>query len=185
VTHDQAEAMTMSDRIAVMLDGSLLQIASPTELYEQPADLAVAEFIGSPKINVLPARLRDDGLVDAHGHTLALSARGCSGPRIKIAFRPENARLLPRRNGAMPEGGIAGQVVHRENLGSDVFIHLRSNEQTLVVRVHPNEAAAIAHGEEVRILPEPERVSLFDAGGRRIDVTIGAFADDRARIAEH
>ena len=175
----------MSDRIAVMLDGRLLQIASPTELYEQPTDLAVAEFIGSPKINVLPARLRDDGLVDVHGHTLPITAEACAGPQIKIAFRPENACMLPRRNVAAPEGGIAGQVVHRENLGSDVYIHMRSQDQTLVIRMHPKEAAAITHGEEVRVLPEPERVSLFDVGGRRIDVTGGAVADDRTQLARH
>ncbi|MQX55353.1 ABC transporter ATP-binding protein, partial [Sinorhizobium meliloti] len=67
VTHDQSEAMTMSDRVAVMLDGELLQVAPPQEIYADPDDLRVAEFIGSPKINILEATLRSDGLADAAG----------------------------------------------------------------------------------------------------------------------
>ena len=58
VTHDQAEALTMSDRIAVMMDGDLLQLGSPEEVYQNPQDIRVAEFIGSPKMNILPGKLR-------------------------------------------------------------------------------------------------------------------------------
>jgi multiple sugar transport system ATP-binding protein len=64
VTHDQSEAMTLSDRVAVMLQGDLLQVGSPQQIYADPADLRVAEFIGSPRINILPGVVRDTGLVD-------------------------------------------------------------------------------------------------------------------------
>ena len=64
VTHDQSEAMTMSDRVAVMMDGELLQVAPPAALYDDPADLRVAEFVGSPKINVLPGMVAADGAVE-------------------------------------------------------------------------------------------------------------------------
>jgi multiple sugar transport system ATP-binding protein len=71
VTHDQAEAMTMSDRVALMMNGEILQVAPPAEIYDRPAELRVAEFVGSPKINVLPGTVRADGGIDVPGGVLA------------------------------------------------------------------------------------------------------------------
>jgi multiple sugar transport system ATP-binding protein len=71
VTHDQSEAMTMADRVAVMMDGELLQVASPKEVYENPSDIRVAEFIGSPKINILPAKVDKTGKISIGGMTLS------------------------------------------------------------------------------------------------------------------
>jgi multiple sugar transport system ATP-binding protein len=79
VTHDQAEAMTLSDRVAVMLDGELLQVAPPQQIYADPAERRVAEFIGSPKINMLDAVVRERGLVDVAGSTLAADVERESG----------------------------------------------------------------------------------------------------------
>ena len=181
VTHDQAEAMTMSDRIAVMLDGRILQVASPAELYERPANLAVAEFIGSPKINVLPARLRNDGFVDAQGHTLPLATTAQPIANLRLAFRPENARLVPRRNGAVL--GIAGHIVHRENLGSDVFVHLRVLDHTVVVRVDPEAALSLRSGDEIHVVPDPRRVSLFDGAGERVETAGAVGHHERLYVA--
>src|SRR5689334_9697184 len=64
VTHDQAEAMTMSNRLAVMIGGELVQVGKPAEIYDDPRDVRVAEFVGSPKINLLPGRIRDDGRIE-------------------------------------------------------------------------------------------------------------------------
>jgi len=74
VTHDQAEAMTMSDRIAIMMDGELLQCATPDEVYNDPSDIRVAEFIGSPKINIIPASTDDHGTVALLGQPIGLTS---------------------------------------------------------------------------------------------------------------
>ena len=68
VTHDQAEAMTMSGRIAVMIEGDIVQVGTPGRIYEDPRDIRVAEFVGTPKINVLPGRIRGDGRLEVLGH---------------------------------------------------------------------------------------------------------------------
>src|SRR5262249_49978368 len=81
VTHDQAEAMTMSDRVAVMIDGRLLQVAPPADIYNDPQDLRVAEFIGSPKINVIDLVAGGDGTVHLNGSQLRVDAKASSRPR--------------------------------------------------------------------------------------------------------
>src|SRR5262249_9149690 len=94
VTHDQAEAMTMSDRIAVMIDGEILQVASPDHIYNEPEDIRVAEFIGSPRINVIDAVSADAGQVRVNGARVAVAeALTRPGSAIRLAFRPESARI--------------------------------------------------------------------------------------------
>ena len=117
VTHDQAEAMTMSDRVAVILEGALRQIASPGELYRDPDDLRVAQFVGTPRINVLPAVATAAG-IDVLGTPLARHSGLPAGTRLQVAVRPE--RLTVTADMA----GRPGQVVYRENLGSDLFLHV-------------------------------------------------------------
>ena len=92
VTHDQAEAMTMSSRIAVMIEGHIVQIGTPAEVYENPRDIRVAEFVGSPKINALPGVIREDGGVEALGRPLGLSTPAAAG-RCSICVRPERMEL--------------------------------------------------------------------------------------------
>jgi multiple sugar transport system ATP-binding protein len=154
VTHDQAEAMTMSDRIAVMMAGELIQLGAPGALYDDPQDLRVAEFIGSPKINVLP---RD-----------ALARTAERDNVAALAFRPEAAALCA------PEIGLAaGTVTTVENLGSDLFVHCEtrwpdgSAPIPLVVR-QPPSARRVAPGERVGIAPDPARLLRFDVRGHRI-----------------
>src|SRR5215468_8129237 len=96
VTHDQIEAMTMSDRVAVMLDGELLQVATPKEIYADPADRRVAEFIGSPKINMLTARVRDAGSVEIAGAVMPLTTHAVPGTELKIGLRSELFSTLER-----------------------------------------------------------------------------------------
>ena len=154
VTHDQAEAMTMSDRVAVMMAGELVQLGTPQELYDDPRDLRVAEFIGSPKINVLPRA--------------ALGSSATERDGAALAFRPEAATLC-----APAAGLVAGTVTRVENLGSDLFVHLDGPRLDggapvpLVVRQAPS-ARRVASGETVGVAPDPARLLRFDAQGRRI-----------------
>ncbi|MCK9908362.1 ABC transporter ATP-binding protein [Microbacteriaceae bacterium K1510] len=159
VTHDQAEAMTMSDRVAVMMAGELIQVGAPEELYADPQDLRVAEFIGSPKINVVPAAALDQG-------TRAAMAAGPGA--ATLAFRPEAADICAPTAGAM-----AGPIDAVENLGSDIFVYVAARPAhsqgtlPLIVRVAPS-ARRFAVGETVGICPDPARVLQFDANGHRL-----------------
>ena len=92
VTHDQAEAMTMSSRIAVMIEGHIVQVGTPAEVYENPQDIRVAEFVGSPKINAMPGVIREDGGLEVLGRPLGLSTSAAAG-RCSVCVRPERMEL--------------------------------------------------------------------------------------------
>nr|WP_249127397.1 ABC transporter ATP-binding protein [Bradyrhizobium lablabi] len=168
VTHDQAEAMTMSTRIAVMIDGSIVQIGTPNEVYENPRDIRVAEFVGSPKINVIPGTIRDDGGLEALGRPLGLHSQTPAG-RASICVRPERVEL------GGGQGAISGTVVHLENLGAEAFVHVRVDgiASPLVARVSPDRALpGIGNGIELSFSPAAIRV--FDASGKRIQAVLPA-----------
>jgi multiple sugar transport system ATP-binding protein len=139
VTHDQVEAMTLADRIAVLRDGRLEQVGTPAELYERPNSVFVAGFIGSPKMNFLTEEL-------AHAHD-------CS----TLGIRPEHVDIVPEGTGMW-----SGEVVHAEDLGSDnfLFIDIGATEP-LVVR-QPGKLA-IAIGTRLTLAPRPGHLHRFDA----------------------
>src|SRR5262245_52996140 len=118
VTHDQAEAMTMSDRIAVMCEGEILQVAAPDQIYNDPQDLRVAEFIGSPRINIIDVVAAEAGQVRVNGSPTFARVPVAHGAKISLAFRPEAARLSAT-------GILRGEVIHTETLGSDFLVHVR------------------------------------------------------------
>jgi multiple sugar transport system ATP-binding protein len=127
VTHDQTEAMTMGDRVAVMRRGVLQQVDAPQRLYEQPANLFVAGFIGSPAMNLLEAEIeRDgDGLVARFGeHALRLPRGHPSAPgRVILGFRPEDVEDAALAGGAQ-EGALLRVVPEiREDMGAEVYVH--------------------------------------------------------------
>ncbi|QWG11169.1 ABC transporter ATP-binding protein [Bradyrhizobium sediminis] len=164
VTHDQAEAMTMSSRIAVMIGGHIVQIGTPAEVYENPQDIRVAEFVGSPKINALPGVVRDDGGLEVLGRPLGLSTPAAAG-RCSVCVRPERMEL-----GAGP-GAITGTVVHLENLGAEAFVHVRVDriDLPLLARVSPDRPLP-AIGSAIHLGFSASAVRVFDTAGKRIEV---------------
>jgi multiple sugar transport system ATP-binding protein len=158
VTHDQSEAMTMSDRVAVMMGGELLQVAPPEQLYRDPQDLRVAEMIGSPKINVV-SRKRWTG----HG---AMPA-GIDEGALHLAFRPEDAGIT-----APGQGILGGTVANVENLGSDLFltVALANEDESVVVRMHP-DAPRVEEGRSVGVRVNPARLMQFSSSGTRLRST--------------
>ncbi|MEM7176133.1 MAG: ABC transporter ATP-binding protein [Pseudomonadota bacterium] len=164
VTHDQAEALTMSDRMAVMMGGEILQLDRPELVYEDPNDLRVAEFIGSPKINVLEGRADASGAITAAGVTLEDRIDAGTAPALKIGIRPEHLTLLP----APGEGVFSGQIVHRENLGADLFIHMDLGPTRMIVRCDPSEIQALEPGQTAHAVPQRGRALFFGADGTRI-----------------
>jgi multiple sugar transport system ATP-binding protein len=175
VTHDQTEAMTMGDRVAVMRDGRLEQVDSPQRLYEQPENMFVAGFIGSPSMNLLRGHLDDDG-IDLGGQRVRLPRRTTHRGDVVVGIRPE---ALEPANGHAGDDVLELPVVLSEMLGSDVLLHLRSqatsmltgdmldtgddlaaDEQRFVARVPPHFRPA--PGELVRLRLDMDRVHLFD-----------------------
>ena len=146
VTHDQIEAMTMGDRIAVMNKGELQQIGSPEELYEQPANTFVAGFIGSPAMNILPS-----------------SVLGVGGAGQLAGFRPEHVRLENGRAGlATYEASV--EVV--EYLGDEQLAHVRLGDHELVVKL-PVEPR-LRSGERETFYVPLEKMMLFDEESSRV-----------------
>ncbi|WOH50722.1 ABC transporter ATP-binding protein [Bradyrhizobium sp. sBnM-33] len=165
VTHDQAEAMTMSGRIAVMIAGELIQVGTPTAVYDDPCDIRVAEFVGTPKINAFPGRVRSDGRLEVLGHVLHVATPAPEG-ECRICVRPERIELVSH-------GLLSGTVVHLENLGSEAFVHIGSAgiDAPVVARVNdPGQLPAI--GATVGYGFAPEAVRAFDVNGKRVATSV-------------
>lgn len=168
VTHDQAEALTMSDRMAVMMDGEILQFGPPDEIYGNPQNRRVAEFVGSPKINMLPGEVGSDGRITAYG--MPLNCRAKAGrSKIHVGVRPEHFELV---DDAAANARWPFTVVHKENLGSDFFLHghINGSQHRTVARAAPDQAAAIDIGAEIFLQPQPGAALLFAADDRRIQL---------------
>jgi multiple sugar transport system ATP-binding protein len=148
VTHDQAEAMTLGHRVAVLHEGHLQQVGPPRELYERPANLFVAGFIGSPSMNLLPA-----------------SAVGLGANGKVVGFRPEHVEIAPDGE------GINARVDVVEDIGADAYVFCSADvngEQTrLVARTEVRDAPQ--QGERVTLQPRRDEAHLFDAeSGERL-----------------
>jgi multiple sugar transport system ATP-binding protein len=166
VTHDQAEAMTMSDRVAVMMAGEILQLGTPEEIYADPTDLRVAGFVGSPRINTLPAEAGEDGAVRVGGVAVGLTTPA-RGP-LTYAARPED--LIPARD------GLAARVEHVEFLGEAVLLHARheASGEALIARCEPQRRQHFTPGAPVLLAAGPQRALLFDRAGRRAPHAVAA-----------
>jgi multiple sugar transport system ATP-binding protein len=166
VTHDQAEAMTMSDRVMVMMEGSALQVAPPNAIYADPSDLRVARFVGSPRINVLPGLVTSRCSIDVLGNEIPLDLDAPAGSRIQVGVRPSGASIARK----VHDAGIAGTLVHRENLGSDLYLHVQiaGVDTPVIVRHDPAAIADFPIGEPVAIQLSPGHILAFDEAGGRL-----------------
>ncbi|APG88981.1 sn-glycerol-3-phosphate import ATP-binding protein UgpC (plasmid) [Sinorhizobium americanum CCGM7] len=165
VTHDQSEALSMADRVAVMIGGTLLQLAPPQEIYDDPAHIEVARFLGQPRINVLETRMDASGSVRFGALTLAAQNTPPSETPVLIGVRPEFVCLSPRTDGI-----LKARVERTEFLGSEVIVHARLDAigEAIVAKVAPVEAATLSEGLPVSVEIEPDRVMLFATTGERL-----------------
>ncbi len=170
VTHDQVEAMTMGDRVAVLKDGYLQQVDTPRNLYDRPANVFVAGFIGSPAMNLVEVDLRNDG-AGLGGHVVplpraALAALGQEGARTAtLGFRPESVSLVPAGQGFPVEIAVV------EELGSDAFAYGTAQTgdasgdvagKLLTLRVDARKPPA--KGETVHVQIRPGESHVFSTG---------------------
>jgi multiple sugar transport system ATP-binding protein len=159
VTHDQIEAMTMADRIVVMNNGRIEQAGPPLELYDRPANMFVAGFLGSPSMNFLRGQARGNAIELEHGISVALPNARRAGA-IVLGIRPEHATIDP--------GGLPATVKVVEPTGSETHLVAEIGGQEIIVVV--KERYAAEPGENIGIRFDQHRLHLFDPrSGKRVD----------------
>jgi multiple sugar transport system ATP-binding protein len=167
VTHDQVEAMTMGDRIAILEAGRLQQVGAPLEVYERPANAFVAGFIGTPPMNLLDARVSEDGArLRGDGFDLPVPAahRGvAAGAAVVLGIRPEDLYLTPgQARGESAPLTLTVEIV--ETLGHDAIAHGRVSRELVAASLDPHFTAE--PGETVELAVDLDAVHLFDAETR-------------------
>jgi multiple sugar transport system ATP-binding protein len=169
VTHDQTEAMTMGDRIAIMSEGKIQQVAAPLELYNRPVNRFVAEFIGSPPMNFIPVEFHAPLLITHTNFRFTLpdiwgsALQQYDGQTLMLGIRPEHLTLSVPATKNLPV-----KVDLAENLGNDTFLSVKiadpelpnTNGQALQVRVPPDRF--INTGEQLWLSLTPEKIHFFD-----------------------
>jgi multiple sugar transport system ATP-binding protein len=164
VTHDQAEAMTLGDRVAVLSDGRLQQCDKPRRLYECPTNTFVASFIGSPSMNLLRVPASSNGAVSLGGVSIPLPAAARNGAReLLVGLRPESLELAAE--------GIPAEVEVVEEVGADayVFCVTEAGAETIKLVARTECRRAPARGSRVTLRPRAEEAQLFDPeSGRRL-----------------
>jgi multiple sugar transport system ATP-binding protein len=155
VTHDQVEAMTMADMVAVMHEGRLQQLAAPAILYAHPANLFVARFCGSPPMNVLKGEVASGVFTHAQG-SIDLGAESVRGPAM-LGFRPEHAAMVAP---GTPDS-LAGEIYVVEPLGNETLITIALGDDLVNLRAAAGVDPAI--GTRIGLLPELGRLHLFDS----------------------
>jgi multiple sugar transport system ATP-binding protein len=176
VTHDQVEAMTMGDRICVMRDGLIMQVADPLTLYRQPDNLFVAGFIGSPPMNLLKGKVqkRDGGLffvesAEKNGLTIPLQGRieSVAGKYVDkdivFGIRPEHITNEPKEGSSVP---VTLTIDISEPMGSESLVYLKAGTGNLIARIHGEHLFHL--GEQVTVQLDLEKVSLFDVETEKV-----------------
>jgi multiple sugar transport system ATP-binding protein len=152
VTHDQEEALSLSDRLAVFMDGRVIQVGTPEEVFSRPATVAVAGFLGNPPMNLLPARLQD-GRAEIEGNRIDLPQLSRFGPKdVVLGVRPSAVRIAHE--------GLPATVTMSEALGEEFYADLAVGE--LLVRAKVSREERPAERSQVRIQFEPKALHVFD-----------------------
>jgi multiple sugar transport system ATP-binding protein len=154
VTHDQEEAMSLADRIVVMNTGRILQVGTPQEVYDAPADLFVANFVGSPGMNFIKGRIDDGQFVPDAGGAIPAGRQLRPGPAV-LGVRCEHVR-------AGNDGAIAGTVAVDEYLGTHRSVYFDTPVGRIIAREPAGARSAV--GQVVALSFDPDRMNFFDAG---------------------
>jgi multiple sugar transport system ATP-binding protein len=155
VTHDQVEAMTMGDRVAVLCDGVLQQCAAPRELYRAPANVFVAGFIGSPAMNLFTLPVHD-GSVTLGGWEIR-APRGIGGPNVVVGIRPEHLEVSSR--------GLKIEIDVVEELGADAYLYGRIIDSATQVVARTDAHDPPPRGSRLRLQPAPGHIHFFGTDG--------------------
>lgn len=172
VTHDQIEAMTMGTRIVIMKDGYIQQAATPSEVYNNPVNLFVAGFIGSPSMNFIKGQLSDEGgeirfksknlnLAIPEGKAKILRDGGYGKKEVILGIRPEDIHQEPIFLEASPNSIINAHIEVSENLGHEMYLYLDGiSDETVIARV--DGRAGLVEGTNVKLAVDMNKVHIFD-----------------------
>ena len=167
VTHDQVEAMTMGDRIVVMKDGVVQQVAPPQELYDRPANIFVAGFIGSPAMNFMHGAISPDGATFDGGTfklvlpaALAAASKPYAGKKMVLGIRPEDVEADASYIEAHAGARVPAKVEVVEPLGAEIFLYLSTGGNNITARVEPH--LRFKAGEEITLALNTDKIHLFD-----------------------
>jgi multiple sugar transport system ATP-binding protein len=159
VTNDQVEAMSMADQVAVLRDGRVQQVGTPSEVYERPANQWVAGFVGSPRINLLTCTAEGDHLVGTEGWTLPRPrwTTAEQGRPLLLGLRAEDLSVERRGDAA-----LAGELYGLEPLGDRTLVDVKVGSELLKVKARPTVTGS--PGDRLSVAVDLDRVHLFDAG---------------------
>jgi len=157
VTHDQEEAMTIADRMAIFRDGEIIQIGTPDEVFNRPDNMDVAGFIGSPPMNLLPATLSDGGVLVSRRRVADAAGYEASASDVVLGIRPSHLRLA--------SDGLPARLLLSENLGESMLLNVEVDGE--IVKVRLPEVRHLKLGEELHLAFDPEHIHLFDPTTRR------------------
>ena len=158
VTHDQEEAMTLADRIAVFMDGRIAQVGTPREVYTRPSTVAVAGFVGTPQMNLLPGTWQGDTVTVA-GHALRVGRAAAAPQEVTLGIRPSDLVLAT--------AGLPARLERIEDLGDSAIVSVVAGERLLKLKTA--RAPHLAEGQTVHVGFAPESAHLFGAGsGQRL-----------------
>src|SRR5947207_668933 len=182
VTHDQVEPMTMSDRVAMMDNGTILQIGRPGDLYMRPANLKVAQFIGTPAINLLPAKVNSAGSVELFGAELPIRVRRPIGAALTLGIRPEAITPVPVGTMRPAQHVLPGRLRRSENLGPEHILHIDLTNPasgTIICSVAGDHEPLTADSRGLALFFAPAACHVFDVEGHRVadaEITSAAAA---------
>ncbi|WP_163835297.1 ABC transporter ATP-binding protein [Spartinivicinus ruber] len=172
VTHDQVEAMTLADRIVVLNEGKIEQVGEPLTLYHQPANQFIAEFIGSPKINLLPAELTTDNRKVTLTSYLFKPIKwpwqlNEKVKKVKLGVRPEDIELMSNHQ----QAELVGKIIMKEALGCDSYLYVNlADDYNLVVRITADQPCFV--GQSVGLKLNLSRVHLFAENGQSLKTSV-------------
>ncbi len=161
VTHDQVEAMTLADRIVIMKDGRIQQLGAPAEVYHKPANTFVAQFIGAPSMNMIPAR-RVNGHLQAAGATIAIAPAVQDGTAVTLGIRPDALRVAAPGAATL----FAGRVSVLEPLGPETLVYVDIGGQEVIARADGRNPPPI--GAEVALSAAVAEMHVFGADGEAL-----------------
>ena len=169
VTHDQVEAMTMGDRIAVLNQGRLQQLGTPMELYRWPSNIFVAQFIGSPAMSLLPVTVGPNATLILGNKRIQVEGAMVEpllqrdGPHLTAGLRPEHWQLAPATH-----RNLQAEVSHCERLGNEQILTCRLLDGDQLIQVRASTEINITAGDAIHLDPDPTGWRLFDADGEAI-----------------
>ncbi|MEM4490171.1 MAG: ABC transporter ATP-binding protein [Desulfurococcaceae archaeon] len=164
VTHDQVEAMTMADRIAIMNDGKIIQVGTPHEVYNQPRNTFIATFIGSPPMNILQGKLEQQHVITLQNMTVRTRKPLDILGEVLVGIRPQHLELRAQ------SPGIKGKIVSYENLGEELIVHVDTQIGELQVVIPVKDLSEYVIGQEVFVKPRGPLYLFNESSGEIMQI---------------